>query len=159
MLSSAEKNKVIHEFNNSSKAYEWLKQKYCIHQTFEFQAKVSPDANAVVETDGITTEHSYFKLNIQANQLCNFLRFSMTIVKGETVVPVFMGRGVNAIVSWLAVMKAGGIVLQIDPSWPNDRITLIIKEANAKFIIAEERTSAKAVLCASSEILLIVYDR
>src|SRR5437773_8228958 len=88
----------------------------CIHEIFETVAERTPDALAVACGDD---RISYRELNRRANQLAWALRERG--VGPESFVGVCMARSIEMVVGLLAVLKAGGAYIPLDPTYPPDR--------------------------------------
>ncbi|MEY9946671.1 amino acid adenylation domain-containing protein [Kitasatospora sp. GAS1066B] len=100
---------------------------------FEAQVRRTPDAPAVV-FEGV--EVTYGDLNARANRLARLL-----VERGvgpESVVPVLMERSTELVVALLAVLKAGGAYLPVDPDYPADRIAYVLGEAKASVVVTRE---------------------
>ncbi|MEN5196994.1 amino acid adenylation domain-containing protein [Sphingobacterium faecium] len=94
---------------------------------------------------------TYIELERESNELANFL-----IARGLTrgaIVAILLGRDINAIISILAVIKAGGIYLPIDINSSQGRINYILNDSSAEFIISQSEISNK-LLNSQLEILL-----
>ena len=87
-------------------------------ELFQTQAARTPHTTALVFED---TQLSYGELNNQANQLAQLL--IQHGVGPESLVAVIMERSTDLVIALLAVLKAGGAYLPIDPDYPTDRIT------------------------------------
>ncbi|NJM75071.1 MAG: AMP-binding protein [Acaryochloridaceae cyanobacterium RU_4_10] len=108
----------------------------CVHRLFEAQAQQHPDAVALVYEDQRLT---YAQLNRQANQLAHYLQ---TLGVGiESIVGIYMGRSPQSIVALLAVLKAGGAYLPLDPVLPTAAIATRLQQAQASWAIAEQALS------------------
>ncbi|MEZ0029568.1 amino acid adenylation domain-containing protein, partial [Kitasatospora sp. MAP12-22] len=100
---------------------------------FEAQVARTPDAVAVVFED---IELSYTELNARANRLARLL--AERGVGPESVVPVLMERSVELVVALLAVVKAGGAYLPVDPDYPPQRIAYVLGEVDASVVVTPE---------------------
>jgi amino acid adenylation domain-containing protein/thioester reductase-like protein len=97
---------------------------------FEAQVARTPDATAVVSGDAALT---YTELNASANRLARLL-----VEHGagpETLVGVTMPRSTGAVVTLLAILKAGAAYLPIDPEYPPERIEFMISDAAPRCIV------------------------
>ena len=98
---------------------------------FAEQVKQTPDALAVIGTDG--HELTYAQLDAQATQLARYL-----IDKGvtqECVVGVRIKRSPDTIIALLAILKAGGVYLPLDPAYPADRLDYMAQDARALLVL------------------------
>ncbi|MGH4008929.1 MAG: AMP-binding protein, partial [Pseudonocardiaceae bacterium] len=97
---------------------------------FEAAVARAPDLPAVV-TDGGSV--SYRELDARANRLARLL-----LARGvgpETVVALVMPRSVEIVVAQLAVTKAGGAFLPVDPAYPVERIRFMVADAGAVVVL------------------------
>ncbi len=79
---------------------------------------------------------SYRELQAQATQLAHYLR--SLGVGPESLVGVYMERSERAIVALLAVIKAGGAYLPLDPAYPGERVATILDDAQPTVLLTEE---------------------
>ncbi|KAL4772861.1 hypothetical protein BDW60DRAFT_206626 [Aspergillus nidulans var. acristatus] len=98
-----------------------------------------PDATAVAAWDGTL---SYIELDTFAARLATWLVHEQK-VGPETVVPICFDRSQWMIVSIIAVLKAGGAFLLLDPIYPEHRLRYMIKTVNAKTILVSESCRAR----------------
>src|ERR1700761_2382498 len=102
-----------------------------VHLMFDRRANATPDSMALVcPTGGL----SYFQLAQSANRIANHLR--EIGVGPETVVGVYLERGIDAIRCLLAVLKAGGAYLPRDPALPKARLAQMCDEVRPAVILA-----------------------
>lgn len=94
-----------------------------VHQWFEAQVERDSQAIAVVFEQ---TRLSYQELNAQANRLASHLRH--VAITHNTLVGICIERSVQMVIAILAVLKAGGAYLPIDPDNPDDRIQFIVQD-------------------------------
>ncbi|TDC62115.1 condensation domain-containing protein, partial [Streptomyces hainanensis] len=95
-----------------------------LDELFERSAERNPDAVAVV-FDG--QEVTYGELDARADGLAREL--TARGVRPESVVAVVLPRSVELVVALLAVVKAGGAYLPVDPAHPADRIVFVLADA------------------------------
>lgn len=129
VMSAAEREQVLYGWNNTRCDYE---RQTCVHQFFEQQVQRTPDATAVVfEGEAL----SYAQLNQRANRVAHRLA-AMGVVPG-TLVGLYTARSLDLLVGALAIQKAGGGYVPLDPAYPADRIALYIEDSGAPVIIAQ----------------------
>ncbi|MCP2163254.1 non-ribosomal peptide synthase/polyketide synthase [Goodfellowiella coeruleoviolacea] len=104
---------------------------------FEHQVAVDPGALALFDD---TVRLTYDQLNARANRLAHAL-----IRRGvgpERVVAVLLPRSIEVLVGLLAVVKAGGVFLPVDPDYPAERVAFVLRDARPALVLS---TSAVAV--------------
>ncbi|WP_299141268.1 non-ribosomal peptide synthetase [uncultured Vibrio sp.] len=97
------------------------------------QAKARPDAIALKHQD---FELSYVQLDSASSELASKL-----VAKGvvrDQAIGVLFERGVEMIVSMVAVMKAGGAFLPLDPDYPTERLAYMVQDSKAGFVITQQ---------------------
>ncbi|OUS25460.1 hypothetical protein A9Q99_21275 [Gammaproteobacteria bacterium 45_16_T64] len=97
---------------------------------FEKKSERYPDHRAVSFGDETLT---YIQLNRLSNQVAHAL-IASGVNPGDNVA-IVMGRSISMIVTTLAVLKAGGVYVPVDPSYPEDRITYMLSDTNARVLI------------------------
>ncbi|KAJ5220193.1 non-ribosomal peptide synthetase [Penicillium chermesinum] len=106
---------------------------------FSHHVVSAPYATAISSWDG---DLSYEKLDVLASRLAGWLIQARAVVP-ETVVPICFDRSQWMIVSILAVMKAGGAFLLLDPIYPEERLKYMIEMANSTTILVSESCKRK----------------
>lgn len=106
-----------------------------IAQQFEQQAARTPDAVAVVSAG---TSLTYRELDQRSNQLAHYLQ--QLGLKPDKLVGVAMERSSEMLIGLLAILKAGGAYVPMDPSYPAQRIALMMEDSDAQVILATEHT-------------------
>ncbi|MEV7116796.1 amino acid adenylation domain-containing protein [Streptomyces anulatus] len=145
VLDEAERGRVLVEWNDTAVAVE----PSTLPELFAAQEARTPDAVAVV-SEGV--EVSYAELDARANRLARLL--ADRGVGPESVVAVALERGVDMVVALLAVVKAGGAYLPVDPANPAARIAVLL--ADAAPVAAVTSRAAAAVL--PDDVPVVVVD-
>ena len=79
---------------------------------------------------------TYRELQSQANQLA--LRLRKLGVGPDSLVGVYLERSALAIVALVAVLKAGGAYLPLDPAYPSERVAMILDDAQPLVLLTEK---------------------
>jgi amino acid adenylation domain-containing protein/thioester reductase-like protein len=101
-----------------------------IAQLFEAEAKLSPNAEAVIFEGSIL---SYQDLDQSANKLANYLNSKG--VGAGSLVGIFLDRSINLIISILATLKAGAAYVPLDLAYPSERLQFILEDSGTPLII------------------------
>ncbi|MEU1352138.1 amino acid adenylation domain-containing protein [Streptomyces sp. NPDC005795] len=124
----AEHTLVIEQFNRTDRGLPPT----TLIGPIEAQVARTPDATALVYGDVSLT---YAELNTRANRLARHLR---TLgARPGAVVAVAVPRSVELIVSLLAVLKSGAAYLPLDPEYPAERITYMLRDAAPVCVITD----------------------
>jgi len=102
------------------------------HELFEERARVHP---AAIAAEHGNRRWTYRELNAHANQLARAL-----LARGlsrEGVVAVVTERNLDWIAAVLAIFKAGGAYLPIEPHFPADRIARTLSRAGCRLVLTE----------------------
>ncbi|HEX2207809.1 MAG TPA: amino acid adenylation domain-containing protein, partial [Longimicrobium sp.] len=136
------------EWNRTDAAYP---ADACIHTLFEAQAARTPDAIAATHgTESVT----YAELNARANQLARHLvRLG---VEREARVGIGLARGIEMLVSMLAVLKAGGAYVPLDAAYPADRLAFTLRDARVGVLLTQE--SLRGVLPVRDGVRVVSVD-
>jgi amino acid adenylation domain-containing protein len=128
VLGEAECRRVLVDWNNTAA----IVPPATVPDLFQAQVARTPDAVACVHGQ---TRLSYCELNAQANRLARLL-----VARGvgpESLVGVMMERSADLVIALLAVLKAGGAYLPIDPAYPAERIQSMLVDATPALVITE----------------------
>jgi fengycin family lipopeptide synthetase D len=126
LINQDEKEQLLSVFNNTKK--EILH--YTIHQLFEEQVGKAPGSIAISGNDTVLT---YTELNKRADDLAAVL-INNGLKKGD-VVAVLAVRNERLIISLLAILKAGGVYLPVDPNHPLDRIAFMFEDTSCLYVL------------------------
>ena len=135
LVTEAERGRLLVEWNATASVYP---RDAPVHELFEARADETPGAVAVVYGDERLT---YRELDRRANRLAHHLR--ELGVGPEVRVGVALERSVDLVVALLAVLKAGGAYLPLDPSYPERRLAFMLADAQVPVVVTEERLAER----------------
>src|ERR1041384_7036724 len=119
--SDTDRRRILNEWNATARDYQLDS---AFPQLLEAQVERSPDADAAVCG---TSRLSYAELNQRANVLARSLIEQG--VDAESVVGILMRRNLDHLITILAVLKAGGAYLPLDPDYPVQRVRTILEQS------------------------------
>jgi amino acid adenylation domain-containing protein len=129
MLPENERCYLLYELNDTKADFPRGK---CVHELFEEQVARTPDASAVV-CEG--EEISYAELNRRSNQLAHYLR--ELGVGPDARVAVCLERSFEMVVALMAVLKAGGAYLPLDPAYPVERLRFMLEDSEPLALLTQ----------------------
>jgi surfactin family lipopeptide synthetase A len=148
LLTAGERRRMLVAWNATAAEYP---RDRCFPDLFAAQAAATPAALAAVcEGERIT----YAALDRRANQLAHHLRAHG--VGPGAVVGLCVERSLAMLVGLLAVLKAGGAYLPLDPAYPRDRLAFMLKDARVRVLLTEQRL---APLLPAGDAAVVCLDR
>ncbi|AOA54714.1 MULTISPECIES: plipastatin non-ribosomal peptide synthetase PpsC [Bacillus] len=108
-----------------------------LHGLFERQAAVTPERPAIRFSGGLLT---YAELDMYASRLAAHL--AARGVTNESIVGVLSERSPDMLIAVLAVLKAGGAYLPLDPAYPKERLSYMLKDSGASLLLTQPGCSA-----------------
>ena len=123
-----------------------------IHDLIEAQAQRTPQATALIFGE---QRLSYQELNIRANQLAHYLR--RLHIGPESLVGVCLQRSPEMVIALLGILKAGSAYVPLDPAYPKERLSLILKDSEAEVLLTQRSlveslpTHKVKVICLDAE--------
>ena len=149
-LTSREKQLLFEEWNATQRDFP---DNTTVHALFEALAQTQPEAPAVRYHE---QEWTYAQLNARANQLAHFLL--QKGIRTDEIVGISLPRGLDVPVAILGILKAGGAFLNIDPTYPQERIRYMIEDSGLRFVITTE-TLAQALPLGQAEAIVIEKEQ
>jgi amino acid adenylation domain-containing protein/non-ribosomal peptide synthase protein (TIGR01720 family) len=136
ILTEREHKQTLLEWNETTRP---IPADLCAHQLFEQQVEHTPDAIAMTFGDdvpyGFTPHLTYQQLNDHANQLA--YRLQQEYIGPEGLVGVCLERSLELVVTLLAILKAGGTYVPLDPLYPTERLQALVEDAQIAVVISE----------------------
>jgi len=128
LLTPSEFQQLLVAWNDTKTDYP---QDKCIHQLFEEQVEKTPSDIAVTfENQQLT----YRELNNRANQLARYLQHLG--VTPDVMVGICVERSIEMVVGLLAIMKAGGTYMPLDPAYPKERLAFTLADSQVSVLLA-----------------------
>ncbi|MEL6438033.1 MAG: non-ribosomal peptide synthetase [Cyanobacteria bacterium J06621_8] len=128
-LNREEQQYLLENFNDNAQAYP-LNQ--TINDLITAQAQKTPAKIAAINQGECLT---YEQLNNQANQLAHLLK-DIGVKPGEFIA-IFKDRDLNFLIGILAILKAGGVYVPIDSTYPQLRIQYMLANSEARFLLTD----------------------
>ncbi len=133
--SEQDDRRLLFEFNDT--AAPWNPDDL-IHRQFERAVDAHPDAVALVFEDQAL---SFRDLDERANRLAHVL--VERGVRPDARVGLCMHRGPDLVVGLLAVLKAGGGYVPLDPAFPAERLAYVLQDAAAQVLLSSAELASK----------------
>ncbi len=133
VLEPAERGRLLVELNDTAVAVPEV----TITELVEAQAARTPDEVAVVDGE---VQFTYREMSTRVDRLARAL-----IGRGvgaESVVAVSLPRSADLVMALLAVLKAGGAYLPVDPKYPSRRLKVVLEQARPRLVLTDSATAA-----------------
>ncbi|SHI03468.1 non-ribosomal peptide synthase domain TIGR01720/amino acid adenylation domain-containing protein [Chryseolinea serpens] len=131
MLTETDKIKLQYQFNASWCA---VSKNQTFTSWFEDNAQRHESRVAVVFND---QQWTYVRLNTACNQIARVLIAEKGICPGDRV-GLMVDRSEWMVICTLAILKAGGVFVPIDPLYPPDRVAHILKDSEIQYLITDQ---------------------
>ncbi|HEX9943360.1 MAG TPA: AMP-binding protein, partial [Thermoanaerobaculia bacterium] len=129
MLSGLERQSLLIEWNATAAEIP----RACIHELVEAWAERTPEAPALLGPDGWI---SYGELRGRAWGLAHGLLARG--LRSEEVVGVCLERSPGIVIAALGILAAGGAYLPLHPAHPPERLSSLLADAGARFVLTRE---------------------
>ncbi|MFL6286495.1 MAG: amino acid adenylation domain-containing protein, partial [Pyrinomonadaceae bacterium] len=127
LLEETERRQLLEDWNDTRREYP---RDSLAHELFERQAARAPESVAASDEGG---EITYGELNARANRLARAL-----VARGvgaDSVVGLLSERGIEFLTAMLAVFKAGGAYLPLDPHHPSNRLLQVVGRSRTRLLV------------------------
>jgi amino acid adenylation domain-containing protein len=148
LLSRSEREQLLVDFNATATEVATANT---LPTLIQQSAERNPAATAAVFAD---ESISYGELNSRANQLAAYLR--ELGVGPDSLVCVYMDRSLEMLIALYGILKAGGAYVPMDMAFPQQRITMMIEDAQPKVILTRAEFAGNL---SSSKARLVALDR
>ena len=130
----SERRRVLVEWNGTLRPFP---ADLLVHELFDAEAARRPDRPAIVgDGDGVT----YGDLARRASRLA--ARLVVEGIRPETPVGLCLETSVEMLVAILAVWKAGGAWVPLDPGWPSARLDFVARDARCALVLTDAEAPA-----------------
>ena len=145
LMSPAERELTLQTFNDTEEVYP---STHTVHKLFERVAARSPSAVCLACGE---QQLSYAEVNRASNPLANWLVGRG--VAANCAVGVSLPKCPQLYIALLAVLKAGGYYVPLDPELPTDRACYMVHQAGVRLLLAEE-SSSWADMCGAEVVVM-----
>jgi amino acid adenylation domain-containing protein len=135
LLPERERRQVLMDWNHTPASFP--RRPGSFSERFARQVECAPDAIAV--SIG-TVRLSYFDLARRASAIAD--RLCLEKLQADEVVVLFAERGIDLLAAMIAVHRAGGAFLPLDPMIPATRLTQIIQHSGAHIALTTQSCAA-----------------
>jgi amino acid adenylation domain-containing protein len=129
LLSAAGQQQILHDWNDTAAPYP---DGADLPDAFLDQARRNPDAPALQADAGSL---SYGQLDTRSARLAAELRACG--LQAGMPVGLCMPRSAEAVVAMLGILRAGGVIVPIDPTWPQARRQFVTSDAGAQIVLTD----------------------
>jgi amino acid adenylation domain-containing protein len=149
LLTEAEFAQLVHDWNQTSVAFPAGR---CLHELVSEQAQRTPAAIAIEDGE---RRLSYQELDQRSNRLAHALR--RRGVGPESLVGLCLERSLEQMLGVLAILKAGGAFVPLDPASPVERLASILADAQISLVLTQEslrsflRSSECPIVCLDTD--------
>ncbi len=170
LLENTESKLILNEFSRNEHLSKQVRDEIAsfsgkpalVHSYFERKVEEQANKTALVYDD---VSLSYSELNSRANKLARIL-VDMFDSSENKIVGVGLEKSLELVISLLAIMKAGGTYLPLDPAFPKARLEYMQENSNVSIVITMsnmlENTSidrSRVLLLDNSEFMSLVESQ
>jgi len=131
LISESEKIQITKDWNET---YNKLPENYTLQKLFEDQADNTPDTVAAISGNDVLT---YAGLESMSNRIAGYLRRQG--IKNNDMVGIYIDRSLNMLAGLLGILKSGAAYVPLDPYFPSERISYIIRDSGISIVLTEKK--------------------
>ncbi|QHD01245.1 hypothetical protein PspS04_13155 [Pseudomonas sp. S04] len=139
LLAFEEREQLLQGWNATERDY---RQVPMLPQLISHQAEKTPHACALVYGE---RQFTYAELETRANRLAHWLRSQG--VGCDVRVGVFAERSAELAIALLAIVKAGGAYLPLDPDYPADRLAFMLEDSHVPLLLTQQALLERLPAC------------
>ena len=149
MLSARERQQVCLEWNKTGAEFP---ANLRLHDLITDQAAKTPDWTAVIDGAGQLT---YREIDRKSNQLAAYLQ--KLGIGQEIPVGLYLVPSAEMIVGIVSVLKAGGVCVPLDPTYPGERLAHVVVDSQLRVVLTQQSLRSELpsidaeVICLDSE--------
>ncbi|MFD6397494.1 amino acid adenylation domain-containing protein [Nocardia sp. NPDC060249] len=138
LLTPGEREQVVRAWNDTATPADTR----LLPDRFADRVAATPDATAVIDSGSgsATVEMTYTELHVRANRLARHLAGHG--IGPENIVALAVPRSAGMLVVVLGTLAAGAAYVPVDPSYPADRVRLMLDDSRADLVITTSSVAA-----------------
>ncbi|QSQ16101.1 non-ribosomal peptide synthase/polyketide synthase [Myxococcus landrumensis] len=145
LLTGEEREQVVGAFNASARPFD----PSCLHLQFAARATLTPDAVALSFGEESLT---YRQLHERVVRISH--RLQSLGLRPDAPVGLFLHRSTDMVAAMLGILHAGGAYLPLDPDYPTERLSWMLQDSGAPFILTS-RALFESLPSSDAQVLLI----
>lgn len=130
LISPEEHNKIVYQWNETAFEHQFNGN---VADMVVRQAEITPDLPALVSRQEVIT---YSEMARVTEVIAGNLRHLG--VKNGVAVGIHLENSPNMVMCIIAVFRAGGIYIPLDPYYPDERLRYVIEKTRVRFLIVDE---------------------
>ncbi|PYX45925.1 MAG: non-ribosomal peptide synthetase, partial [Acidobacteria bacterium] len=135
ILTADEKRTILYSWNQTTADFPREK---CIHQIFDAQCELTPDAVAVRDQN---KKYSFRQLRERSNSVAHYLR-NRGAGPGSRIA-LHLEPSVETVVGLLGILKTGAAYVPLDASYPTEWINFVLQDSGVAFVLTQEKLAGK----------------
>lgn len=148
VITEEEERDILYVFNNTY--FEPSTAKYL----FEYIDNIAQKTPEKIAIEDFSRTITYKQLSEESGKFANYLK-KLGVKEGD-LIPFIMERSIDTFVVIYGILKTGAAYVPVDPDYPSKRISYILEDIHAKFLITHSKVDALKVLSDISKLIKII---